>query len=67
MKTAADYRVMAEQCCKWAREAYPGEARKLYLELARFWLDVASRLDDPSESKQKRRFKAVLARARLQA
>jgi hypothetical protein len=54
MKTAAEYRVMAAQCCEWARKAYPEEASKLYLELVRFWLDVASRLDAPTGSKQNR-------------
>jgi hypothetical protein len=64
--TAAEYRVMAEECCKWARKTYPDEAREIYLELARFWLDIASRLDGPGGSKQKLDFKAGLARARLQ-
>ena len=45
VRTAAEYRVMAAQCCKWARKTYPDEASKLYLELLQFWLDVASRLD----------------------
>ena len=65
-KTAAEYLVMAEQCCKWARKTYPDEAREIYLELARFWLASASRLDEPGGSKSKRGLKAVLARARLQ-
>jgi len=51
MKTAADYRVMAEKCFKWARNACIGEVRETYLQLAQFWLDVASKLDGPPRSK----------------
>jgi len=64
--TAAEYLVMAEECCKWARQTYPDEAREIYLELARFWLAVASSLDRPKSSKSKMGFRAVLARARFQ-
>jgi hypothetical protein len=45
MKTAAEYRAMAEECIKWAAEAYTDEVRESYLQLARIWLDTASRLD----------------------
>jgi len=45
MKTAAEYRVMAEKCFKWARNGYMDEVREMYLQLAQFWLDVASKLD----------------------
>jgi hypothetical protein len=45
MKTAAEYRVMAEKCFKWARNTYMDELREMYLQLAQFWLDVASKLD----------------------
>jgi len=65
-KTAAEYLVMAEQCCRWARKTYPDEGHEIYLELARFWLAVASRLDEPRGSESKTGFKAVLARAYLQ-
>jgi len=51
MKTAAEYRVMAEKCFKWARNACMGEVRETYLQLAQFWLDVASKLDGPPRSK----------------
>ena len=44
MKTAAEYRAMAEECIKWAGEAYTDEVRESYLQLARIWLDTASRL-----------------------
>lgn len=58
---------MAERCFKWARTAYTDEARETYLQLGRFWLDLASRLDDGSPgSKQKKRFRLWLGRARLQ-
>ena len=50
MKTAAHYRAMAEECIKWAGEAYTAEVRELYLQLARIWLDTASRLNGLSAS-----------------
>ena len=45
MKTAAEYRAMAEECFKWAREAQSNEARVSLLQLAQVWLDAASKLD----------------------
>jgi hypothetical protein len=45
MNTAAEYRVMADKCFKRARNTYMDEARETYLQLAQFWLDVASKLD----------------------
>jgi hypothetical protein len=45
MKTAAEYRAMAEECFKWAREAQDGAVRKGYLGLAQVWLKAASQLD----------------------
>jgi len=47
MKTAAEYRALAEECLKWAREAKASELRVSLKELARVWLDAASRLDRP--------------------
>jgi hypothetical protein len=55
MKTAAEYRVMADKCFKWARNTYMDEARESYLQLAQFWLDVASKRDGPPGSKLWRR------------
>jgi len=45
MKTAAEYRAMAEECLKWAREARTNEVRASYLQLAQVWLDAAYKLD----------------------
>ena len=45
MKTAAHYRARAEECIKWSGEAYTAEVRESYLQLARIWLDTASRLN----------------------
>ena len=45
MKTAAEYRAMADECFKWAREAQTDEVRASYRQLARIWLDTASKLD----------------------
>jgi hypothetical protein len=52
MKTAAHYRALAEECIKWAGEAYTAEVRESYLALARIWLDSASRLNGLSPSEQ---------------
>jgi hypothetical protein len=45
MKTAAEYRAMAEECFKWAREAQMKETRVSLRRLAQIWLDKASKLD----------------------
>ena len=45
MKTAAEYRAMAEECSKWAREAKVEEVRVPLLELGQIWLDAASKLE----------------------
>jgi uncharacterized protein YjhX (UPF0386 family) len=66
MKTAAEYRVLAEECFKSAGKTNTDEVREVYLQLARFWLDVASKPDGPPGRKQKRGFRLLLARARLQ-
>ena len=54
MKTATEYRAMAEECYKWAREAQANEARVSLKQLAQVWLDAASKLDGlppiPTES-----------------
>ena len=45
MKTAAEYRAMAEECFKWAREAKANEVRVSLKQLAQVWLDAAAKLD----------------------
>jgi hypothetical protein len=45
MKTAAEYRAMADECFKWASTAQTHEVRASYRKLARIWLDTASKLD----------------------
>jgi hypothetical protein len=45
MKTAAEYRAMAEECFKWARQAKANEVRVSLKQLAQVWLDAASKLD----------------------
>jgi len=45
MKTAAEFRAMAEECFKWAREAQDDEVRVPLQQLAQVWLDAASKLD----------------------
>jgi hypothetical protein len=45
MKTTAEYRAMAEECFRWAGEAYTDEVRQSYLQLAQIWLDAASKVN----------------------
>lgn len=45
VKTAAEYRAMAEECFTWAREAHDNDVRSAYLQLAQVWLDAASKRD----------------------
>ncbi len=45
MKTAAEYRAMAEECFEWAGDVRTSEVRKSYLQLAQVWLNIASKLD----------------------
>lgn len=45
MKTAAEYRALAEECFKWAREAKANEVGVSLKQLAQVWLDAASKLD----------------------
>jgi hypothetical protein len=45
MKTAAEYRALAEECFKWARETHTAEVRASYEQLAKLWLKAAARLD----------------------
>ncbi len=54
MKTAAEYRAMADECFEWARDAKTDKVRASYLQLAQVWLDAASKLDGlpPPERRQ---------------
>jgi len=54
MKTAAEYRTMADECFKWAREPRTNEIRASYLGLAQVWLNAASELDGFHASKSDR-------------
>jgi len=45
MKTAAEYRAMAEECLQWVREAKAKEVRVSLRQLAQVWLDAASKLN----------------------
>jgi hypothetical protein len=45
MKTAAEYRAMAEECFRWADDTHDGAVREGYLKLAQVWLNAASQLD----------------------
>jgi len=40
-----------DKCFKRARNTYMDEVRETYLQLAQFWLDVASKLDGRPGSK----------------
>jgi len=45
MKTASEYRAMADECFQWAREATDNVVRAGYLAIAQVWLDAAAKLD----------------------
>ena len=45
LKTAKEYRAMAEECAKWAREARDDDVSAPLLHLGQKWLDAASQLD----------------------
>ena len=45
MKTAAEYRAMADECFQWAGETHDRVVRAGYLGLAQVWLDAAAKLD----------------------
>jgi hypothetical protein len=45
VKTAKDYRAMAQECVKWARESRDDDVRAPLLQLGQTWLDAASKLD----------------------
>src|SRR5215472_3171332 len=45
MKTATEYRALAEECFQWARETHDRAVRTGYLGLAQVWLDAAAKLD----------------------
>jgi hypothetical protein len=45
VKTAAEYRAMAEDCFKWARETIDDDVRASYLRLGQLWLNAANKLD----------------------
>jgi len=45
VKTAAEYRAMAEECLEWARQTVDDDVRAGYLGLGQIWLDAAHKLD----------------------
>jgi len=45
MSTAHDYQAMAEECFRRAQESQTDSERHGYLELARTWLEAASKMD----------------------
>ena len=51
--TAAEYRAMAEECFRWARETKANAVSVSLKQLAQVWLDAASKLDGlpPTQTK----------------
>jgi Lon protease-like protein len=45
MSTPDDYRAMAEEYFRWARQAQTEDKRQAYLDVARTWLEAASGQD----------------------
>jgi len=45
MTTAIEYRLMADECFQWARDAKTNSVRLTYLGIAKIWLEAAVRQD----------------------
>jgi len=45
MTTAADYRILAEECFEWARTAHDERVREQYANLCQIWLECATRAE----------------------
>ena len=45
MTTASEYRLMADECFQWARDAKTNSVRLTYLGIAKIWLEAAVRQD----------------------
>jgi hypothetical protein len=45
MTTASEYRQYAQECIQSAREAHSAAVRKQFLDLAKFWMAAAERMD----------------------
>jgi hypothetical protein len=54
MKTAAEYRAMAEECFEWAREAQTNEARAS-LRQAQIWACRGCKTDDLTPTRHNQR------------
>jgi hypothetical protein len=55
MATAAEYRIMAEECFEWAREARDESVREHYAKLGQIWLECAARAEPPRKLLVQRR------------
>ena len=45
MTTAKDYREFADECLGWAKTAKSDRERRIFLQMAEAWLNVAARLE----------------------
>ncbi len=45
MTTPSEYRLMAKDCLRWARQVRSDNVQNAYIELARLWTEAASKLD----------------------
>jgi hypothetical protein len=50
MKTPDEYRTMADKCLSQAREAETESERRLYLNLAKVWLEAALNQDSAASA-----------------
>jgi hypothetical protein len=48
MSTVSEYRALAEECFKWAREASDAVVCEGYVKLGQLWLERAVRAELPS-------------------
>jgi hypothetical protein len=46
MLTPVEYRALADDCFRWAREATMESTREAYIKFAQFWLEVAIQKED---------------------
>ena len=62
MLTSNEYRLMAEECLLWARQALSDDVRDSLIELARIWTEAAAKTDGGAPITPERGFPKAIAR-----
>ena len=65
MTTPTHYRECALDCLKWAEEATNESQKKTFVDLARLWMEAASRLHQDDATAPERSEQAQQLRAKL--